>query len=104
MEETMNEFWKQMLASILRKILFATGGWALSRGWIDQSLADQLTSPSVAWYLAGVVLIAGSIIWQYAKIKFNDTALIAGIDAPSGTPPEVVKTDVMSETSFVVKH
>jgi hypothetical protein len=103
MDETMTEFWKQMLVSLLRKGLFALGTVLIRQGWLTQQNVDGLLTYEVLYYLAGFILIAGTILGQYMKHRFTQKTLEKAVNSPPGTPVEVVKTEVLATESLVTR-
>jgi len=90
-----NDLLKQMLVSFLRKILFALGSYLVTRGWLTQDLSNTLLGDSNLWALAGGLIVIGTLVWQWAKVRFNVTALkVATQSNPQTTSVEEVKATV----------
>jgi hypothetical protein len=98
-----NEIIKQMLVSFIRKMLFSFGAYLVTRGWITQDLANTLLGDSFVWWVAGIVILALTAIWQYAKIRFNTKIVSEAIKSPSGTTPRELETEVLMKESIVTR-
>lgn len=103
MSDTMTEFWKQNIASLLRKVFFALGLILIRKGYLTQDTVDSLLRYEYLYYLAGFIMTVGSLFGQWMKIRFNDKALKEGIKAPAGTPVSVVKNEVLAKESLVTR-
>lgn len=91
---------KQMLVSFLRKALFAIGTYLVTRGWLTQDLANSMLGDSFLWATAGAIIVAGSLLWQYMKIKFNVNVAKEAIKAPSTATLSDVKEKVLETKSL----
>lgn len=95
------DFWKSMIASLIRKLMVAVGAYLLNKGWVNSELAQGMATETFAYYLAGFILFIGALLGQYMKHRFNKLTLEKAVEAPSGTPLGVIKTEVLNNEKLV---
>ena len=97
-----NEFWKQFLASLVRYVLFAIGGWMESHGIISHNQAEGFSSLEVAATLGGAILLGLPVWWAWAKANFNLLFQRALHRAEPSQTIASVKAEVLSENKNTV--
>jgi hypothetical protein len=66
-----------VIGAFIRQILTIAGTWAVSKGWLDGGMAEQLT---------GAVLVLGSFVWSFVQKKGAQTALTKAEVSPAQPP------------------
>lgn len=91
------EFWKNFLASVIRYVLFAVGGWMQTKGIISHDQAEGFSSLEVAATVGGMILMGLPVWWVWMKTNFTLLFQRALHRADNGTPVEEIKTEVLKE-------
>jgi len=81
---------KQVLAALVRYLLFAFGSWLVKKGIIDQQMADAWLTEASA-IVAGTALLAIPLLWKVLNARFHFLALIKAVqtDPPADSPQEI---------------
>ena len=81
---------KQVIAAIVRGLLWSLGSFLVTKGYIDQGLADAFVG-QLTGIVVGLLIIAATIFWKYLNAKFNILALIKAVqtDPPADDPAEI---------------
>lgn len=66
-----------VIGAFIRQILTIGGTWAVSRGWLDGGMAEQLT---------GAVLVLGSFAWSFVQKKQAQAVLTKAETSPAAPP------------------
>jgi hypothetical protein len=66
-----------VIGAFLRHALTAVGAWAVSKGWVDGAMMEQLV---------GAVLVFGSFIWSLVQKKSAQAQITKAEVAPAQPP------------------
>ncbi|MDP3853139.1 hypothetical protein [Phenylobacterium sp.] len=61
----------QIMAAV-RQVLVALGGFAVGKGWVDESTASAVT---------GLVLVVGPIVWSQIAVRGRHAKLVVTAEA-----------------------
>ena len=103
MDEQLAETIKQNLVSLIRKGMFALGAILIRQGWLTPDVVDGIMATEIAYYLAGFILVIGSLLGQYMKQRFTQKTIKKAAESPAGTPVGVIKTEVLANESLVTR-
>jgi hypothetical protein len=95
------EFWLQFIASLVRKLLAIAGTSLVSHGWITSEQSAGLSSAVVVEFVVGALLIFGSSLWTWAKIKFNVHVIREARAADNNTPIAEITGDTLKKESLI---
>ena len=94
------EFYRQFLASMVRKLFSIAGTYLALRGWVSSDQADGLTTASVVELFVSFLLIAGSTLWSWANKKFNVRVVREARSSSPETPIGVITTEALNKDTF----
>src|SRR4051812_39884107 len=92
------EFWKQFIGSVARKLLTLVAGILIARLGMSQEIVNYLTTDATVAVVAGFILLALSIGWTYIKTRFNINFLNLAHKAKATTPMGEIKKEAKDQT------
>jgi hypothetical protein len=95
------DFWKQFLASNVRRALSIVGSALATHGWITTDQAGGLTTLAMVEFVVSIILVFGSTAWAWAKAKFNALQPRTARAAKESTPIGVITTDTLNKSTFI---
>lgn len=91
----------QLIASLIRSALIVVGTWLIDKGLIDREGLDAFLSETTTWIL-GIVLTIISIVWTWAKLRFNRETVNKALNAPASVSANEVATEVKEQHKFTM--
>jgi hypothetical protein len=98
------EFWKQFVGSLARKLLTLIAGILIAKWGVSQEIVDSVTSDATVAVVAGFLILIAGIIWSWAKTKFNinfvNVAATASPASDIGEVKQIAKQQSTFQTSI----
>jgi hypothetical protein len=94
------EFWKQFIGSLARKVLVLIAGVLIAHLGLSETVVSYLTSDTTVAAVVGFVLLALGVLWTWAKTKFNINFINKAANAAPGTSIGVIKEAAKQESTF----
>lgn len=101
MSNAEREFYLQLAGSIVRKLLAMVGAFLATHGWISSEQADGLTTAATVEFVVSFILIFGSSLWSWAKVKFNIGVVREARAANSDTSIAEITGDTLDKSKFM---
>jgi hypothetical protein len=101
MTNAQREFWLQFAGAIVRKLLVIAGTALAGHGWISSEQADGLTTATIVEFVLSLLLLFGSTVWTWAKVKFNIGVVRQARDSPADTPIGVITAETLSKEKLI---
>jgi hypothetical protein len=86
-----NEFYKQLLGSLVRHVFVIIGGVLVTRWGLTEDQVAGILNEATVSAVVGLLLVAIGVFWSYAKIKFNINFVRAARASDPGTPLQTIK-------------
>lgn len=94
------EFWKQFVGSIARKLLAVLAGILIAKLGVSQEIAGLITSDQTVAAVAGILLLVLGIVWAYAKTKFQINFVNTAHESMPSAYMGDVKQDAKKQSAF----